>query len=501
MSIIGNTRIQLVNGSVVQVSQLDNGSDDCLAVGIAASNLKLESSCIKMVKEIYPQTTRTIVTKWGERLTGTNDQLLLSNKNGHITWIHLGELELGDYVAAPRVLSNQQLIPGFVDMLPQDETFIYDSNLVQIAKVNYLGVNNIRALAINLNISPGMLYAFKYHGQSVNVSVAKALCVPIGEATLIKSQNQSGKGQPLNLGYTDRKTVLSDLCYMAGIINSDGTLTSPTQVQFVNTDSTLHDRFIEIVNKMGLIKTHQRNRGKTIFTTVGSKTLNMILRWIWVNLTKLHPDLIASFLKGYADGDGAISKEYIRFCTTSTNKADKLQAACLLLGVVTYRESKNREVYNQSLIVHRESTEQFAKLIGFRQCRRQEKLSTLIDARWVAERLDVIPASEILSIAYYQGRELGLRTRSFMPLSNSLISDMLNGKAASRSRLSFVVSRLSQVGVNTEELDKLIDSNVIWEQITGVTDNDFSTDDLYSVRTNKGDSFIANGLITKGREI
>jgi len=219
--------------------------------------------------------------------------------------------------------------------------------------------------------------------------------------------------------------------------------------------------------------------------------------WILDNLTTLHPDLIASFLKGYADGDGSFCKGYVRFCTTDAKRSIKLQTTCLILGIRTYREFKDCEAYCKNLIVHLSCIETFRELIGFRQQQRRRRLASWKPRKWRTERLDVVPASIILRETFYRAREYGARTRSFAPLSNSLISDMLNGKAASRSRFESVVNRLKEFGVDTTALDRLANSQVVWQKVTRVTDHtDHDEEFVYDLTIDGLHSFIANGMLT-----
>lgn len=409
----------------------------------------------------------------------------------------MGELQVGDFIAAPRHLFNAKRVPAFVEMLPSDTTYIYDEDLIVAAKENYETVDNVVELAQKHGIPANRLYTFKCKGQSTTVDVAHSLGVPVEQAAILKTQRQSGRGVPLNLSYAPSQSVLLDVCYLAGLVNSDGTLSNPTQVQFVNTDKGLHTRFVKTVSNMGLTRIYQERRGKTHYSTVASKTLNMLLKGVWNHLTELHPGLVAAFLQGYADGDGGFSDYHIRLCTTRDWKADRLKIACLLLDIRTYRETKNRDTYNQNLIIHPACHARFKELIGFRQQSRRKKLAAWEGTRWSSERLDVVPATLPLRRVYEQAKERGINTRSFAPLSNSLISDAMNGKALSRVRYEFVVNRLSDSGVDTAELDSLSCADVVWQQITTIEDlDDHGERYVYDLTVEGLHSFVANGLIT-----
>ncbi|MBM3199608.1 hypothetical protein FJZ53_01635 [Candidatus Woesearchaeota archaeon] len=229
------------------------------------------------------------------------------------------------------------------------------------------------------------------------------------------------KGATNSNPITFPKYVSVEFAEFLGYLLADGHI-DKCQVNFFNSNRFLREKYKKLVSIFNVNFKERRDR-TTWVIQINSRILSRVLSETFgiplgnkagnIKIPKeiLMSDnnVLASFLKAYADSDGSIpnGKRDLEICTKSKLMSKQLQLAFLRYGIVAFCKNKvvNKETYYRVLI-RGSFVNEYAKHIGFNHPSKLERLEQIMQANTIDNtNVDIIPQG-----GYYL-RELRRRLR------------------------------------------------------------------------------------------
>ncbi len=237
---------------------------------------------------------------------------------------------------------------------------------------------------------------------------------------------------------------------------------------------------------------------------VGSRIISQLLKQIFneqdktmkqqipLMVMKSPDEVLASFLSGFFDAEGYVSKSRVAFGINNGMLARQLQFSLLRLGIIssinTYDNKRNPYSKNMryTLAINDiESLIKFSKLIGFTSKEKQLKLDVLIKSRSNRNKVRqiVVNGSEVAKII----RNSGLNTRQFTCPDFFINKKQLCKEVFKKN----ILNRINNLELR-KRLEMFYLSNLIAVKISKI--ESIGVSKTIDIAT-KSHNFIANGLI------
>lgn len=225
------------------------------------------------------------------------------------------------------------------------------------------------------------------------------------------------------------------------------------------------------------------------YFSIKNKTLNEVIPNI---VLKSPNEVLASFISGFFDAEGYVSKSRVALGINNEFLAKQLQFSLLRLGIVaSINEYDNqRNPYSNNVrytlaIDDLESLKKFNNLIGFSSIEKQEKLNNFIDKRSNRNKVRqlVVNGSEIARII----KNSGLSIRQFKCPSFFVNKRQLSKEVFKKN----ILDKINDFDLR-KRLDFIYNSNLILVKIDKITSLGFQK--TIDIET-KNHNFIANGIL------
>jgi len=514
--VTGDTKIILENGGIVNIKDyVENGMNE--KVYSMDDSLKIAPKKVTGVQkiakrhEIYLLKTRT-----GREIKITGNNQIPIIRNGRVEWMRIDEVSPNEYVAVPREIKVKGTEPFILDLLKKSTVRVQNQDLVisigQFLKKKF-GMHKevARKLGINYDHYRGL---FKKSDRRPSLEELEKTV----KLTGVDWENTKRKITAISVVNNNfRNTVPvsiplkcnEDLLYILGLINSDGCmLRRQWGIFFVNKEDSLHKLFGKKINS--LFGLHVKRKGKE--SMIYNKTLYLILEKIQTLLPTLSNRLIKAWLKGYADGDGMISRRKngklhsMGFATAVKEKAKLVQYLLSRINIIskiveqkpqkTFGFINGRKVQTKKnkynvLINDRKNVENFYNSISFRQPKRKKKLLAYINEEIdYSSKIDVIPLGGSLQSARI---ESGLTQFDFPFSSNSIRTIEKNRQNMTRDHLNLIAPRFVD-GKSGAKIKTISDSDIHCDKIVSIKKIDTKDEYVYDLTVETG-NFIANNIL------
>jgi len=293
--------------------------------------------------------------------------------------------------------------------------------------------------------------------------------------------------------------ITKDMAYLMGLYTAEGsnykedsiTITNTETRDFLLGNNDMNICFVDkrkdnthyVYNSRYFVK--QLKMLGLSFEKSYNKTLPNILGW--------KKELIVEFLKGYGDGDGCATKDYIKYTSTSKQLLSSIQTLLLNFGIVSsltefaytkdYNSGFNHNRKRYDLTIQKSFVEKFASTIGFRIDRKQS----------IAEHLknSNLPIIGMYPLLYKKLMLVDKKTS--IKYNNRLYAnkDNWNKEIYSKSLFSYLKD-FSSKGVDVSDILVLLNSN-LFVKIKKIIDSKSETYDFVISNTH---SFISNGFVS-----
>lgn len=392
--------------------------------------------------------TRKVTTRNGYEVTGTLVHPLLTLRDGVKTWVKLGDLRLGDYVAISREGHSWPVNPVVVDWtfepLSQDrnsETYKAPSHVTEDlgTVLGYLlseGAVNRRGHILFGNTDKRLISDFKR---------AWTACFP---DCAIRSSTRQFKHYPGSKPYHQ---------------------------------CIVHSVYVrEFLVACGLDR---------------SKAAAKTIPWSILQSPK---KVVANFLRAFYDGDGTCNRNGVQAWSSSTDLLRQLQILLLRFGVVTRRCDPEKYV----LIAEGHNATLLSTEIG-PFCSKHKNFK--FKAQGAHSKTDIIPGLAELAYALRQDRSVALNGRHGYKNDDGAIVHVrfprqarINGRTVNFTydslRKPKALSALRSISATFgDEVDELLRINAFWDPVVSLTNT--GRKQVYDLTVAKDHAFSGNGII------
>jgi len=487
----GDAVITLSGGRQVTIQEMFERKMVGVRVPAMTEDFRLEDASVigitrKPCTDLFEITTSTSSIK------ATGNHLFPVLRGSKMEWVRADELEEGEYVAIPRRIETTDEAPLFYEFLPSDTLVRFKADAAHRRRAR---LSEVRDDII------------ARHSDVDSLS--------IGHGGFASSYL---KRTPLFLN--------EEAAYVCGLLASDGYFGKPGSraIQFVNVETSLHDRIAEILAEcFGYeAKRHlNKKRYETVLpqggypqklqdcytTFINNKLLCEALRTIHEHVLELPSWLIGTWLRGVFDGDGCVrvSAQSPQIIISAWNKQANqfIRDALLRVGIVASLSPSAKKGDDGNIVITGlESINAFVSKIGSSHPAKQEKLaalSAMLSERSAASRLDSIPVGSLLrearlSIgmgqrAFAHGNLVSVYERSIVAPSRSKLQQLINEMEVWREDHRFA---------STDEMARLKDlahSDILWSRIQRI-EPIAPVDYVYDLCLDRHHCFVANRIIT-----
>jgi vacuolar-type H+-ATPase subunit B/Vma2 len=404
------------------------------------------------------------------------------------------ELTTGTSIyAARRLPVNDGWQPSLLELLGDEACFIHlrDQSVEETLKKKY-GTLHAAAAMLGLHYGrisdaakkrcflPGELRRI---GQDLGLGTAEI-------SALIESVSCGKRGRlRIGKGYDAEK-----LLYFFGLVASDGTVyENPSAhayfVMFSNTEPSLLKRFEELTEELFTGASLQRypNHDGVTMLRINSWALVRIAKALGIGsdfrpVMRLADNLVASFLRGYFDGDGSVhaAKSVVFYTTAQRQRGKRLQQLLRRLGFVASLRSRGtdgRLVYD-AVVEGVEQVQAFADAIGTAHPAKAERLSLICGRSFHSTRYHRAPlaAAALLKSARHESGVLG----GVLGPSSTISQIESGARRSSVAGLREIAGNLRARSVHAPSLDRLE------ELLSG----DYALDEIKSIEECDYDGFV-----------
>ena len=492
-------------------------------------NLKIKPSKISQFWKIKaPKDLVKISTQSGKSIITTPNTKLYTLSDGVPYWREAEMFKVGGYLAASRELrfknENKQLL---INLLKSNPIVCgVKKHVKEIIKILCLKNKlNKRELAKFLKINEDKLY-YNWINENARGNINLRDLIQLADKSGYSIENIAKNATfSLRHGHRIKLPVYlnKDVLYFAGLITSDGDLcrtNNTVTIRFSNNSEELQHRFVSLSKSLFCVRTNissersikraesRRFNSKLVFEILNSlgippspKSHKIDMSNILLNLPN---DYLASFIRGYFDGDGGPvernnGSSYIECTTTSEIFAKKLQLVLLRFGIYSRLSTRepivNERIYSKHKryilkIYGKENLVNFQKHICFNLKYKRNKLNHIINKiKDHNTNTDVIPNINNIFKKLRNNEKLTSR-EMFGYKNSSYFSGRFN---VSKNNLKRILSRLKVN--NLYNLDLLANSDIFWERITKVEYVKPNYDYVYDLTVEDSHNFIVNGFV------
>lgn len=295
-----------------------------------------------------------------------------------------------------------------------------------------------------------------------------------------------------------RNDIPIDIAYMAGLIVGDGCI-SRTNTHIINMDKEIIDFVKDFAkNRNFHLNIYQKKDNKALsLTLTGNYDLrDIIFKYdsYYTNKNKIIPifiresnkETVCACVSGMFDTDGCVESRSISYCTKSYLLRNQLQTILNNLGIKLNCREKiiNNTTYYEINIYGVDNHKIFAKHIGFRIKRKQDKLNNLLLKQSLKKKDTVPNLNKRLKIVKNDITSLNHNDR-----------DVLNAWIRqSRSVRRDVFNRIVEKNIWPDDFYEIFDENIEYSQIKEIRDiGEQETCDYFVPNNN---SFVVNSIIS-----
>jgi len=514
----GDTRIVLEDGRRISIKNYVEKDMREFKVFSMDEDLKilpkkvLKTHKIPLHHRIYKITTRS-----GREIKLTDNNEIPIIQNGKIRWTRVDSISKGDYIATPRRINIEGNNTLIIDLLNEKTVKIYNPDLMKLVgekirekfgsykecskkiKIKY---ERFKAFFRSKQMTRPSLLELKKMIQSAGMEWNN-IKERINRITVV--DNEFMNPIPINIP----RKCNEDLLYVLGLVNSDGCMVRKSwRTSFVNNDEHLHRLFKEKIKK--LFGLDAKRHGKESY--INNKSMFIVLQKVRERLTTLPTNLILSWLKGFADGDGwiAIRKNgqfhSLGLATATKERAKLVQFLLLRVGILSKIKKEtpsgvigfigDRKVVTKKdkydiTIEDRKNVELFHKLISFRQQERKKKLIEYINTD-VKSRSDIIP---MIGPVFRELRQEFNLTQSHFSFSDQTIRQIeKNRQNVTRDHLQQIVDTFDGGGEKLKYLKNLAFSDILWDKVVRISQIKTKDKYVYDLTTETG-NFVADRIV------
>jgi len=490
--VVGTTPVFLSDGSLVPIKTLyerlrgagpDQGEENLVRLRSPLGVLTFDGQRIRkgQATAVYRGKTSKITDvrlRSGRSVRLTPVHKLFRFNGTSVVETPAAELKPDDAVLVPRAIPAESHEPALP--LPAEARVADSASLLEVSrKLRELGRAAGPAItARRLGISKSAYWNYCLKRTAPRVALAERLGV---QPSIIRTERASR-----SIRVPRRMTA--DLAEFLGLQLSEGMIKGGRVVEFYNNDVQLRKRYIELLGNLFGLRGRERHDPTVSTVTVGSRALVQVL-WTWgVPLRKksrtaglvealgaASPEVIGSFLRAYAEGDGHFADEGLEIVTASESMASALSYLFARLGVFARVKVKRAEgwIYHRVWVSPSEGARFFEAL-------RRERYYDSFDVIQV-------PPDQVSAIRTALGAKASGWTQE--------LKNAASGQRMSRRTLREIRQAISEdtaVGAWLGSLDTMLDW-VLLDRVVDVRTWDETTD-VYDLTVEETHNFVGGHL-------
>ena len=520
-----DTEVVLADGSIVQIGKF---VDSLVATGADFRSLPgamswdetgATSSRIADVQRLrYRGKMLRLETRSGATFSVTPDHKILIDSPTGPMMKPASELGAGDQIYSVKRLPVTGIEPSILDLLDDHPFYVHfrDQTLERRLKEKF---PSLRAAADQLDLDYARFTdaAKKRCFTPAEVRrIGDELEISTGELSRHIARVSSGKkgSLPIAKGFD-----IAQLLYVFGLVAADGTVYENHDqhvyyVMFSNTEPTLLAAFEHGMNELfpGVSMHRSTNQDGVTMLRVNSLPLVAMAKAFGIDrdfapVMRLTDRLVASFLRGYFDGDGSVhaEKSMIFYTSGMRVRARRLQQLLRRLALVATSRSRfthDRIVYDV-VLEDVDQVRKFSHHVGTNHPHKAERLSRIcghpVHLRTTRYGLAPRFGPVLLELAR---RQAGLRQADVG--ASSTVSQVESGERRTSvevlKRFNDAVRRRSGSGFASAELDQLLSGEYVLDTITRIEADNYDGF-VYDFTIDATHNFvIENGLIVSNCE-
>ena len=518
----GDTEI-LTNEGFISIEDIFrkglNDNIKVLSFNIATNSLEFKN-IMGVQKLPAPPYLIKIVTDEGVELKLTEDHEVLVSLDEGLAWIEAKDIKENMWLLSVRKINHfKPKTITIIDLL-DDDLLIQDERIKNLIKdmvlkkygsfkkaASILGIDR-RSLSNN-NVGLKIKYAKRILGSQWNKI----------KDSITKFKTRNG----LIITLSNNATSLNEKwLYLLGLIASDGSvvfekkLKRPTKIVFHNTDKNVIDTFVmyykDIFPQNDVsISVKKENRKKLLYEI---RIYNPVLAEVAYNLGIRSPkelsdfkkvfilpeNLVASFLRGYFDGDGGVLRLRrkktntveiaIVFTTASKTIALRLYQLLKRLGIRS-RIYRRKTGYYDVFIRNPYDKYVFMNVVGSNHSERRKKLQEICKLKVRNHIMDYMPLhvkNKVMNIL----KKYKL-TPSSLKLGGNFVRVLKGCKPMTKHVLGRFLKKMDAYGIhdeNTEELQKIFNSNIYLVKVKKVSKEKYNEEHVYDITVEDNHNFL-----------
>ncbi len=490
------TEVILADGTVLRIADVvdpvcagDRRTVDLPGV-LSWNGRKAVGARIEDVQKLrYRGTMRRIRTASGTELSMTPDHKVLVDTPDGPVMRPAAELTSGTGIYAARRLAVDGHEPSLLELLGRQPCFVHlrDQTLEAKLKEKY---GTLRGAAAKLDLEyPRISDASgkRCFTPAELHRIGDGLTIGQDEISALIQSVSSGKRGRLNIGaeYDPQK-----LLYLFGLVASDGTVyEDPAQhsyfVMFSNTEPALLEQFENLTTELfpGAPLQRFHNQDGVMMLRINSLPLVRMAKALAIDtdfrpVMRLSDRLVASFLRGYFDGDGSVQadKSVLVYTTVQPARAKRLQQLLRRLGlvaVVRSRRTGGRTIYDVA-VEGVAQVREFTRQVGSVHPTKAGRLGVICTRSSHTTRYARAPLAAAALLKSGR-REAGLVGAALGP--SSTVSMIESG--ARRTGTAAIQAMAETIRAHSKDtpalvaLEQLLSGEYVIDEIKGIEDHDY----------------------------
>lgn len=214
---------------------------------------------------------------------------------------------------------------------------------------------------------------------------------------MIKNKSSNWKIQN---SLPEKTKVTEQFAYFLGLYEAEGSTYKNNQISITNSNHKLLEKVRDVLKSLGINSQTKINKHSLRFycpalvrflhETCGKPVANKKGKGKLCSVKRI-PDFvfgwdkknIAAFLRGCFDGDGTISQEQVSYCSTSKMLTGGMLKLLEILELEFYIRKKKKAF---EISIPRHENEKFAKIVGFEDKNKKNRLGKAIEAYAIREK-------------------------------------------------------------------------------------------------------------------
>ena len=302
----------------------------------------------------YNGTMLRIKTRSGAKFSVTPDHKILVDTEEGPEMVRAGLVRVSDRIYSTRKLAVDGNVPSLLDLI-QDEPFYVHLRDGEVESLLSKKFGSLSEASKALNINYRRMVDSHKKRTILSTDLSK-----IAMALNINRKDMSEKIESISSGNRGRLKISPDfdtkkMLYLMGLVASDGNVYENRdqhvyRVMFSNKNEALLSNFESCANDIFPNQHISRSKNEDGVTMlyVYSEALVHIAKKLGIGgdlkpIMKLNEELIASFLRGYLDGDGSVPKDRnkVLYTTKEAIRAKRLQQLLRRIGIVSTIRSRS----------------------------------------------------------------------------------------------------------------------------------------------------------------